>query len=260
MSTPTDPTPEPLKAFKGFKPDLTCRGFQFIEGGTVESDTASLCVSGFHAVTSPLDVFAYYPPGTSIYRLVELEGVDPKREGDSKVSARKLTVGASVNLAGLAKAHVEYVRENIDTKQAQTKLGKTASNTGDRSAASNTGDRSAASNTGYQSAASNTGYQSAASNTGDRSAASNTGDRSAASNTGYQSAASVEGAESVAIVTGYGSKAAGGKDCWIVLTERDDEWKILEVRAVKVGSRPNGVTVKPGVFYTLRGGKVVVAA
>ena len=215
MSTPTDPTPEPLKAFKGFKPDLTCRGFQFIEGGTVESDTASLCVSGFHAVTSPLDVFAYYPPGTSIYRLVELEGVDPKREGDSKVSARKLTVGASVNLAGLAKAHVEYVRENIDTKQAQTKLGKTASNTGDRSAASNTG---------------------------------------------YQSAASVEGAESVAIVTGYGSKAAGGKDCWIVLTERDDEWKILEVRAVKVGSRPNGVTVKPGVFYTLRGGKVVVAA
>uniref|UniRef100_UPI00286AF5E0 hypothetical protein n=1 Tax=Salinibacterium sp. TaxID=1915057 RepID=UPI00286AF5E0 len=112
--------------------------------------------------------------------------------------------------------------------------------------ASNTGDRSAASNTGDRSAASNTGYQSAASNTGDRSAASNTGDRSAAS---------VTGKDSIAMVTGRNSKASGAVGCWIVLTERDSRWKIIEVRAVLV----DGETVKGETFYALTRGKVVEA-
>lgn len=197
-----------MKAYKGFNPDLTCRGFQFAEGQTYEHDgPVRVCESGFHAVLSPLDVFNYYAPGTSVYHEVELEDATPER-GDSKVAARKLTVGASINLAGLAKAHVEYVTERIDATKEQTKVGDAATNTGDRSAAS------------------------------------------------------VEGADSIAIVTGYHSKAAGAKGCWIVLTERDYEGHILDVRAVKIGTKPNGkrgLTVKPGKFYMLSGGTVVEA-
>ena len=137
--------------------------------------------------------------------------------------------GAKINLVGLAQAHVEYVRENVDTSKKQTLVGETASNTG---------------------------YASAASNTGDASAASNTGDASAASNTGYRSAAKVSGKESVAIVTGKDSKAAGSRGCWIVLTERDAGWRIVEVRAVKV----DGKTVKADVFYELVGGALREAA
>ncbi|HCE6895509.1 TPA: hypothetical protein NHP57_006717 [Pseudomonas aeruginosa] len=131
-----------------------------------------------------------------------------------------------------------------------------ASNTGDRSAASNTGDYSAASNTGNRSAASNTGDYSAASNTGNRSAASNTGYQSAASNTGYQSAASntgdysaaeVSGKESVAASLGIEGRARASAGSAIVLCHRDDEGRLIHIRASKVGE--NGV--EPDTWYQL---------
>ena len=209
-----------MKAFKGFNPDLTCRGFQYAEGGAYETDTADLCHSGFHAVEAPLDVFGYYSPAESVYRVVELDGVSEQREGDSKVAARKIRIGATVSLAGLAQAHVELVSERIDRSVPQTVAGNAATNTG--------------------------GY----------SAATNTGHGSAATNTGDCSAATVEGAESIAVVTGRESRAAGAAGCWIVLTERDTDGHILGVKAVKVGSRVNSVRIEPGVFYELRDGKV----
>ena len=128
-------------------------------------------------------------------------------------------------------------------------------NTGDRSAATNTGSRSVASNTGFQSTATNTGFQSTATNTGNWSTATNTGYRSTATNTGFRSASEVSGKESVAIVTGRQSKAAGNIGCWLVLTERDDEWHIVSMQAVKV----DGKEILPNVYYTLIGGKVVEA-
>ena len=85
--------------------------------------------------------------------------------------------------------------------------------------------------------------------------ATNTGDQSAATNTGYQSAATVEGEESVAIVTGYKSKAKGAIGCWIVLTERDDEMRILGVKADRV----DGDKIKPDTFYMLSGGEIMEA-
>ncbi|HEJ6225921.1 TPA: hypothetical protein SL851_005900 [Pseudomonas aeruginosa] len=122
-----------------------------------------------------------------------------------------------------------------------------ASNTGDYSAASNTGNRSAASNTGDYSAASNTGYQSAASNTGYRSAASNTGYRSAASNTGDYSAAEVSGKESIAASLGIEGRARASAGSAIVLCHRDDEGRLIHIRASKVGE--NGV--EPDTWYQL---------
>ena len=201
-----------MKAFKGFKPDLTCRGFQFAAGETFEHDgPVSVCSSGFHACTSPLDVFGYYSPATSVFHEVELDDVVEDHAGDSKVAARKLTVGASIGLPGLAKAHVEYVSERIDRSIEQVEVKGTASNTGSRSAASNTGD---------------------------------------------YSAAKVSGEESVAIVTGRDSKAAGAIGCWLVLTERDADWHIVEVRAIKV----DGDQIRPDTYYALRDGIVCEVA
>ncbi len=122
-----------------------------------------------------------------------------------------------------------------------------ASNTGYQSAASNTGNQSAASNTGNRSAASNTGNQSAASNTGNRSAASNTGYQSAASNTGNQSAAEVSGKESVAASLGIEGRARASAGSAIVLCHRDDEGRLIHIRASKVGE--NGV--EPDTWYQL---------
>ena len=127
-----------------------------------------------------------------------------------------------------------------------------ATNTGNQSAATNTGNRSAATNTGNRSAATNTGDWSAATNTGNRSAATNTGDWSAATNTGNQSAAKVSGEDSIAIVTGSDSMASGALGCWLVLTERDENFHIKEVKAVKV----DGKRIKADTYYKLVDGEV----
>ena len=82
--------------------------------------------------------------------------------------------------------------------------------------------------------------------------ATNTGDCSAATNTGDRSAASVEGEESIAIVTGRGSKAKGALNDWLVLTERDDNWKILGVKAVMV----DGEKIKADTWYRLSDGEI----
>ena len=82
---------------------------------------------------------------------------------------------------------------------------------------------------------------------------SNTGFQSAATNTGNRSAATVGGDDSIAVVTGRDSCAKGAFGCWLVLTERDSDYKILRVRAVKV----DGKKIKVDTFYKLIDGKVV---
>ncbi|HBN9890798.1 TPA: hypothetical protein L3938_003837, partial [Pseudomonas aeruginosa] len=182
---------EVVTAYKGFKQDLTCRGYQFEIGGTYKHEgEVEACASGFHSCEYPLDVFGYYDPGESRFAIVKASGQLSRHGDDSKIASATLVVEAEISMPTMSSRALDWIMSKVDKSIGQTVVGETASNTGDYSAASNTGYQSAASNTGDYSAASNTGYQSAASNTGDYSAASNTGDYSAASNTGYRSAAS----------------------------------------------------------------------
>ncbi|EMO4233258.1 DUF7666 domain-containing protein [Pseudomonas aeruginosa] len=275
---------EVVTAYKGFKQDLTCRGYQFEIGGTYKHEgEVEACASGFHSCEYPLDVFGYYAPGESRFAIVKASGQLSRHDDDSKIASATLVVEAEISMPTMISRAIDWIMSKIDKSVEQTVVGGTASNTGDYSAASNTGYQSAASNTGYQSAASNTGYQSAASNTGDYSAASNTGDYSAASNTGYQSAASntgdysaasntgyqsaasntgyqsaasntgyrsaaeVSGKESVAASLGIEGRARASAGSAIVLCHRDDEGRLIHIRASKVGE--NGV--KPDTWYQL---------
>ncbi len=74
-----------------------------------------------------------------------------------------------------------------------------------------------------------------------------------ATNTGDWSAASVEGHESIAIVTGYDSKAKGALNCFIVIAERNNEGKLLNVKAARV----DGKTIKADTYYKLIEGEFV---
>ncbi|WP_447845083.1 DUF7666 domain-containing protein [Pseudomonas aeruginosa] len=204
---------EVVTAYKGFKQDLTCRGYQFEIGGTYKHEgEVEACASGFHSCEYPLDVFGYYAPGESRFAIVKASGQLSRHDDDSKIASATLVVEAEISMPTMISRALDWIMSKVDKSVEQTVVGETASNTGNRSAASNTGDYSAASNTGNQSAASNTGNRSAASNTGDRSAASNTGDCSAASNTGYQSAASNTGYQSAASNTGNRSAASNTGD------------------------------------------------
>ena len=239
-----------MKCFKGFDKDLKCRDFQYEIGKEYTEEKADICNCGFHACEFPMDVFGYYPPSDSRYCEVELEENGQKSSDDIKRVGKKISVKAEIGIAGIIKAGVEYIKEQVDWEDDK------ATNTGNQSAATNTGDRSAATNTGYRSAATNTGYQSAATNTGNWSAATNTGNRSAATNTGDQSAAIVEGKESIALATGINSKAKGKIGCFIVLAEWKEinyEYHIVDVKSAKV----DGENIKEDTFYTLKDGKFV---
>ncbi|HGF0146247.1 TPA: hypothetical protein ACGBUC_000199 [Klebsiella variicola] len=249
-----------ITTYKGFKQDLTCRGFQFELGKTFEhKGKVEACSSGFHSCEYPLDCFSYYPPAESRYAEAVADGqISKENDGDSKIASATITIKAEISVHQLVTRAIEWIWARVDKSLEQTNTGdysaasntgncSAASNTGDYSAASNTGNRSAASNTGDYSAASNTGDYSAASNTGNRSAASNTGNRSAASNTGNRSAAEVSGSHSVAAAFGVESKARASINSAIVLCYRNDEGELIHIRASKVGEND----IKPDTWYTL---------
>ena len=145
-----------IKSYKGMDKDMKCRGFQYKPGGIYEADHAVRCGGpGFHACEIPLDVFNHYPPAESRFFEVEQDGELSRDNEDSKVASSILKVGAEIGIPGLVKAHVEWVKGQIQAE-------KTESNTGYQSAATNTGYQSAATNTGYQSAAEVSGKDSVA--------------------------------------------------------------------------------------------------
>ncbi|MEX4674572.1 hypothetical protein MY618_09260 [Haemophilus influenzae] len=265
-------------AYKGFKQDWTCRGYQYEVGKTYEhKGNVKACESGFHACEYPLDVLSYYSPAVSKFAVVKMSGETSKDSDDTKIASAKITIETEINLPEMIKKAVEWIKGKVDWDAAKvsntgywsaatntgyrsvatnTGYRSVATNTGDRSVATNTGDRSVATNTGDQSAATNTGdwsvatntgYRSVATNTGNRSAATNTGNRSVATNTGNQSAAEVSGKQSIAVALGWQSKAKASIDGAIVCVYRNHEGELIHIKASKVGEN----NIKADTWYTL---------
>ena len=220
-------------AYKGFKQDWTCRGYQYEVGKTYEhKGDVKACESGFHSCEYPLDVFSYYAPCESKFAVVKAIGKISKDVDDSKIASAKITVEAEINIPEMVKKAVDWIKDKIDWDNAKE---------------TNAGDWSAATNTGDWSAATNTGNRSAATNTGNRSAATNTGDWSAATNTGDWSAAKVSGKHSVAAALGENSKAKAGAGGAIVCVYRNDDGDLIHIKASKVGEN----NIKADTWYTL---------
>ena len=207
-----------MKAYKGFKRDMTCRGFQYKEGETYHTDEANLCASGFHACEYPLDVLAYYPPNSSVYHEVELDEVSDERKYDSKVCAKTIRVSARMDIASLVKASVEYIISKCDKSRRKHA----------------------------------TGCQGAASATGNRGAVSATGYQGAASATGYQGAAAADNPTAIAVSWGIEGRAKGVLGAHIVCAE----WQQGKLICAKM-ARVDGVVIKPDTYYTLINGEFV---
>ncbi|MCO3296391.1 hypothetical protein FA204_03015 [Pseudomonas aeruginosa] len=194
---------EVVTAYKGFKQDLTCRGYQFEIGGTYKHEgEVEACASGFHSCEYPLDVFGYYAPGESRFAIVKASGQLSRHDDDSKIASATLVVEAEINMPTMISRAIDWIMSKVDKSVEQTVVGETASNTGNRSAASNTGD---------------------------------------------YSAAEVSGKESVAASLGIEGRARASAGSAIVLCHRDDEGRLIHIRASKVGE--NGV--EPDTWYQL---------
>lgn len=114
-----------IKAYKAFDKDLSCRGFKY-EVGKEYEETGDIkaCEKGFHACPYPLDVFGYYTPSGSRFCEVEQSGKIDDSESD-KVCSSKIRIGAEIDIRGLVKATVSYVKERC-TNECNAEPGKPA--------------------------------------------------------------------------------------------------------------------------------------
>ena len=256
-----------IKAYKAFDKDLSCRGFKY-EVGKEYEETGDIkaCEKDFHACPYPLDVFSYYTPAGSRFCEVEQSGKIDDSESD-KVCSSKIRIGAELDIRGLVKAAVSYVKERC-TNECNAKPGKPAT-AGDYGAAT-AGYRGAAT-AGYRGAATagdsgaatagdggaaTAGYRGAAT-AGDYGAAT-AGDYGAAT-AGYRGAATARGKAStgsngLSVARGENVQVKGGIGAILVIAEeRDDTYDIVDWKAVAV----DGEVVKADTWYRLENGELV---
>ena len=240
-----------IKAYKAFDKDLSCRGFKYEVGKEYEeTGYIKACEKGFHACPYPLDVFGYYAPAGSRFCEVEQSGKIDDSESD-KVCSSKIRIGAELDIRGLVKAAVSYVKERC-TNECNAEPGKPAT-AGDRGAAT-AGDRGAAT----------AGYSGAAT-AGDRGAAT-AGYRGVAT-AGYRGVATAgnygaatargkasTGSNGLSVARGRNVQAKGGIGAILVIAEeRDDTYDIVDWKAVAV----DGEVVKADTWYRLENGELV---
>ena len=80
--------------YKVFKPDWTCKGFQYTVGETFEEDvTPSCCNRGFHFCTELKDCFNYYSfdPNNKVAEIEALGEIDAEADG-SKHCTNKIKI------------------------------------------------------------------------------------------------------------------------------------------------------------------------
>ena len=264
--------------YKGFDQNWRCRGKQYEVGKTYEEEKAVLCQEGMHFCENPFDVFMYYSPGNRArYAEVEADDISPEKDIDSKRVCKKLTIKAELNIIGIVKAGMAYIKEHIDVEKIKEKVllnsstaatsgnsstaatsgySSTAATSGYSSTAATSGDSSTAATSGYRSTAATSGYRSTAATSGNSSTAATSGDSSTAATSGNSSTAIVEGDDSIAISVGIEGRAKGAVGCWLVLSE----WGKVEVGYKRKSVKcfyVDGKNIKADTLYMLKNGEPV---
>ena len=237
---------EQIKSYKGFNPDMTCRGKQYEEGKDYEEDCAEACNSGMHACEYPLDCFLYYPPGKSVYHEVTQSGELSRNGDDSKVSSTKMRIGARLDIVGIVKASIEYTKSKITTNYTNDKAA-TAGDYGAATAgdygASTAGDKGAATAGDYGAA---TAGDKGAATAGDYGAAT-AGNSGAATSRGM----SASGENGLSVARGNNVKVKGGLGAILVVVEEEpNNYNIKNWKATVV----DGEKIKPNIWYRLKDG------
>ena len=232
-----------IKAYKAFDKDLSCRGFKYEVGKEYEeTGYIKACEKGFHACPYPLDVFGYYAPAGSRFCEVEQSGKIDDSESD-KVCSSKIRIGAELDIRGLVKAAVSFVKERC-TNECNADPGKPAT-AGNRGAAT-AGDYGAATAGNYGAATAGDYGAATAGNYG----AATAGDSGAATARGKAST----GSNGLSVARGNNVRVKGGIGAILVIAEEgEDSYDIVDWKAVVV----DGEVVKADTWYRLENGELV---
>ena len=219
-----------MKAYKGFDKDLKCRGFQYEVGKEYEEANAALCKKGFHACENPLDTFRYYRPTDSRYCEVDVDDNGERNSTDSKVCGKHIKISAEIGLKGVINAGVRFVFDKCESATEENASG-------------------------WSGNAAASGWRGNAAASGDSGNAAASGDSGTAVVTGFAGRATALGEQCLAVAWGEDSLARGTVGNWIVVSERDDDGNIIDVKIAKV----DGDTVKADTWYKLVNGEIMEA-
>ena len=210
-----------MKAYKGFDKDLKCREFQYEVGKEYEEENSALCKKGFHACENPLDTFRYYRPTDSRYCEVDVDDNGERNSTDSKVCGKHIKISAEIGLKGVINAGVRFVFDKCESATEENASGES----GNAAASGESGNAAAS------------------------------GDSGTAVVTGFAGRATALGEQCLAVAWGEDSLARGTVGNWIVVSERDDDGNIIDVKIAKV----DGDTVKADTWYKLVNGEIMEA-
>ena len=246
-----------MKACKGFDKNLRCRGFQYEVGGEYTEETAELCNRGPHACENPLDTLRYYRPGDSRYCEVEIEDNGQRSSYDSKVCGKHIKIGAEIGLKGVINAGVRFVFDKCESATEENASGwrGNADASGDSGNAAASGWSGNAAASGERGNAAASGERGNAAASGERGNAAASGWSGTAVVTGFAGRATALGEQCLAVAWGEDSLARGTVGNWIVVSERDDDGNIIDVKIAKV----DGDTVKADTWYKLVNGEIMEA-
>ena len=228
-----------MKAYKGFDKDLKCREFQYEVGKEYEEENSALCKKGFHACENPLDTFRYYRPTDSRYCEVDVDDNGERNSTDSKVCGKHIKISAEIGLKGVINAGVRFVFDKCESATEENASGER----GNAAASGESGNAAASGNLGNAAAS------------GWRGNAAASGWRGTAVVTGFAGRATALGEQCLAVAWGEDSLARGTVGNWIVVSERDDDGNIIDVKIAKV----DGDTVKADTWYKLVNGEIMEA-
>ena len=219
-----------MKAYKGFDKDLKCREFQYEVGKEYEEENSALCKKGFHACENPLDTFRYYRPTDSRYCEVDVDDNGERNSTDSKVCGKHIKISAEIGLKGVINAGVRFVFDKCESATEENASGESGN-------AAASGERGNAAASGWRGNAAASGW------------------RGTAVVTGFAGRATALGEQCLAVAWGEDSLARGTVGNWIVVSERDDDGNIIDVKIAKV----DGDTVKADTWYKLVNGEIMEA-
>lgn len=236
--------PQKIKAYKGFKKDLSCeeisgKKIQYEKGKTYHVDDIS--ESNYHAYENPIEVISgHYPALSSRYCEVELSGEFTQTEDDkwyNRTTATGIKIGKELSIDDIVKESIEYAIENMKEKEETTKCFCSVSNdkehggalalieeldesncsvaaaTGENGISLAEADDSIAAATGPQSVAAAMNYRGIAANTGNKAVAYGKGSNSAAVVTTTHSIATAEGLNGIAAATNGVAVATATNEC-----------------------------------------------
>ena len=200
-----------IKAYKGFNPDMTCRGFQYEVGKEYEIEGGiQVCKRGFHACESPLEVLDYYPMfvdnGENRFCEVEQSGIIDREKDSTKVCSSKIKIKAELKLADIINLGVEWIKEQVKFKGNEnlTDYGGYSAKIG------SSGNYAQIGSSGYSAKIGSSGYSAQIGSSGDYAKIGSSGNYAKINSTGEDSVICCAGINSIA-------KAKVGS--WITLSE-----------------------------------------